>query len=328
MTLCHVFAFFFSKKTTKMDSLVQQLAAVEQEIKDLIKKQTRLQKKDQQGTITDEEEIELAGIGVLLEKLEASAKRYFELIKLAMKDEPPEAMTFKDADEEWTQSVTGVDTSPRRWTSFVIDETIQPRPGFQTAFEEICKGVHQFTEAGRRFFLNLFLLDIIHRPEFEGTLRLFPELELSVTETNGAKKRKLNGRTDYTIGFGKGKDILSKAIPREVHLVAVEAKTSIGISDLLQCVAEAATLYKIRVDARKAKKSVWGILSNAETWRFIFIDEAGLLWKSDTLFMPLDCYDESKVFQVYRMVHYIVKCCHEACTPPPSTASSVVSLNQ
>jgi hypothetical protein len=38
-----------------------------------------------------------------------------------------------------------------------------------------------------------------------------------------------------------------------------------GTSDLLQCVAEAATLYKIRVDARKAKKSVWGIVSNAET---------------------------------------------------------------
>jgi len=48
------------------------VAVVEHEIKNLIKKQTRLQKNDQQGTITDEEEIELAGIGVLLEKLEAS----------------------------------------------------------------------------------------------------------------------------------------------------------------------------------------------------------------------------------------------------------------
>jgi hypothetical protein len=306
----------------------QQLAAVEQEIKDLIGQRIALKKLERKQQLPSDEQEELVGLEMRLAEAKEQRKDYLALIKLAMKDEPPEAMTFKDADEEWIQSVTGVDTSPRRWTSFVIDETIQPRPGFQTAFEEICKGVHQFTEAGRRFFLNLFLLDIIHRPEFEGTLRLFPELELSVTETNGAKKRKLNGRTDYTIGFGKGKDILSKAIPREVHLVAVEAKTSVGISDLLQCVAEAATLYKIRVDARKAKKSVWGILSNAETWRFIFIDEAGLLWKSDTLSMPLDYYDESKVLQVYRIVYYIVKCCHEACTPPPSTASSVVSLNQ
>ncbi|KAI3638871.1 hypothetical protein MIR68_003369 [Amoeboaphelidium protococcarum] len=92
-----------------MDFYNQQLAALELEITDLVKKQTRLQKKDQQGTITDEEEIELAGIDKLLEKLEASAKRYESFIKLAIK-EPTEVMTFKDADEEWTQSVTGVDT--------------------------------------------------------------------------------------------------------------------------------------------------------------------------------------------------------------------------
>jgi hypothetical protein len=119
----------------------------------------------------------------------------------------------------------------------------------------------------------------------------FSQLPVSIRLLD-VKKRKLFGRTDYTIGFGKGKDILSKSIPREVRLVAVEAKTSIGISDLLQCVAEAASLYKIRVEAHKAEKSVWGILSNAETWRFIFIDEAGLLWKSDTFYMPMDFYDE------------------------------------
>jgi hypothetical protein len=38
-----------------MDALVQQLAAVEQEIKDLVKKQTFLQNKEHQGTMADEE---------------------------------------------------------------------------------------------------------------------------------------------------------------------------------------------------------------------------------------------------------------------------------
>ena len=153
-----------------MDSDRQRLAAVEQKIEDLVKKQSRLQKKEHQGTITDEEEIDLAGTDKLLDKLEQQQTKYLELIKRAMKDEPPVSKSFSEADEEWTQSVTGVDTSHRRWTTFVIDETIQPRPGFQNAFEEISKGVHQFTEVGRRFYLNLFLLDIIHRPEFEGTL--------------------------------------------------------------------------------------------------------------------------------------------------------------
>jgi hypothetical protein len=320
-----LFLLFFLNQ--KMDSDRQQLAAVEQEIKDLIKKQTRLQKKDQQGTITDEEEIELAGIDKLLEKLEASAKRYDSYIKLAIK-EPPESKSFSEADSEWIQAVTGVNTTYRKWTGYTIDVNIQPRPGFQTKFEEVASAFHQQNEGGRRIFLNLFLSDIILREEFGGALRIFPELQVTVVETNGLKKRKLNGITDYTVGFGKGKDIFDNTIPREVHLVAVEAKTSIGDQDLWQCVAEAASLYKTRVDAGKAKRSVWGILSNAKQWQFVLIDEDGLLWQSEEFLLDLRSYDESKVLQVYRIVHYIVKCCHEACTPPPSMASSVVSLNQ
>jgi len=310
-----------------MDSDRQQLAAVEQKIEDLVKEQTRLQKKNRQGTITDEEEIELAGIDKLLEKLEASAKRYDSYIKLAI-NEPPVTKSFSEADSEWIQAVTGVNTTYRKWTGYTIDVNIQPRPAFQTKFEEVARAFHQQNEAGRRIFLNLFLSDIILRQEFGGALRIFPELQVTVVETNGPKKRKLNGITDYTVGFGKGKDIFDNTIPREVHLVAVEAKTSIGEQDLWQCVAEAASLYKTRVDAGKANKRVWGILSNAKQWQFVLIDEDGLLWQSEEFLLDLRSYDESKVLQVYRIVHYIVKCCHEACTPPPSTASSVVSLNQ
>jgi hypothetical protein len=278
--------------------------------------------------MTDEEEIELAGIGVLLADARDSKKNYLELIKLAMKDEPPVTKSFSEADSEWIKVVTGVKTMPyRKWTDYVIDETVHPGPEFQTAFERVGKAFHQQNEAGRRIFLNLFLSDIILRPEFNEALRIFPELEVSVVETNGPKKRKLNGRTDYTVAFGKGKDIFDNTIPREVHLVAVEAKTSIGEQDLWQCVAEAASLYKTRVDAGKVNKRVWGILSNAEMWKFIFIDENKLLWQSGAFIMDLRSYDEPQVLQVYRIVHYIVKCCHEACTPPPSTASSVDSLN-
>jgi hypothetical protein len=45
--------------------------------------------------------------------------------------------------------------------------------------------------------------------------------------------------------------MFDNTIPPEVHMVAVEAKTSIGEQDLWQCVAEAASLYKTRVDADK-----------------------------------------------------------------------------
>ncbi|KAJ3085181.1 hypothetical protein HDU96_005529, partial [Phlyctochytrium bullatum] len=45
------------------------------------------------------------------------------------------------------------------------------------------------------------------------------------------------------------------------------------------CYAVAAALYKLRVDTQKPKKSVWAILSNAESWNFMLIDEQEKLWK-------------------------------------------------
>jgi hypothetical protein len=62
-------------------------------------------------------------------------------------------------------------------------------------------------------------------------------------ESKGAKKRKLNGKADYTVGFGKDYGIFDNTPPRELHLVAIEAKnSSLNEDDLWQCVAETATL--------------------------------------------------------------------------------------
>jgi hypothetical protein len=305
-----------------MEFFFKQLAAVEQEIRDLIDRKYALRKKELLGTITDLEAIDLGGIDKLLEKLEQQQKNYFDLIKLSMRNDHPETKSFSEADRLWTQDVTGVDTSYRKWTDYKIDDQIQPSPGFQTAFENIGKTFHQLHESGRRIYLNLFLSDIILRPEFDETLRIYPELEVSVTQMVGTKKQRLNGRMDYAVGVGKGIDMFHMAFPKEVQLVAVQAKTDFWDSSLCNCVAQAAALYKTRVDADKDKKSVWGILSNAERWEFIFIDERGLLWETNSLSLNLRSFDESEVLMVYRMVYYIVKCCHEACTPLPSTTCS------
>ncbi|KAJ3199693.1 hypothetical protein HDU67_002610, partial [Dinochytrium kinnereticum] len=302
-----------------LETQKQQLAAVEQEIKDLIDQRAALKKVERKQVLTSDEQDELARLEMRLAEAREQRKDY---LKLAIK-EPPESKSFSEADSDWIQAVTGVNTTYRKWTGYVIDETVLPGPEFKTAFERVGKAFHQLNEAGRRIFLNLFLSDIILRPEFDEALRIFPELDVTVVETKGPKKRKLSGRTDYTVGFAKGKDIFNNTIPRDVHLVAVQAKTSIGEEDLWQCAAEAASLYKTRVDAGKVNRSVWGILSNAKQWQFLYIDEDGFMWQSDDFLMNLRSYDELQVLQVYRIVHYIVKCCHEACTPPPSTASSV-----
>ena len=48
-----------------MSEYFKELKAVQQEIKDLLKKKTRLKKKEQKGTLTDDEEIELEGVAEL-----------------------------------------------------------------------------------------------------------------------------------------------------------------------------------------------------------------------------------------------------------------------
>ena len=123
-------------------------------------------------------------------------------------------------------------------------------------------------------------------------------------ESKGPKKRKLNRKTDYAVGFGKDIDIFDNTPPCELHLIVIEAKnSSFDVFDLEQCVAETATLYKSRKDARKAKCAVWGVLSNATDWKFIHIDEDGKLWRSKVFLLELRSYNQDQVFFIYRLLY-------------------------
>jgi hypothetical protein len=307
-----------------MDSLRQKIVDFNQEIKDIIEEKIRLQKKEKLGCLSDEEKIKLDGILELFTGFRTDAESHCSYISLVMENEEPKSKSFSEADGEWIQKVTGVNMKYRKWTDYVIDETILPGPEFKTDFEKVSKAFHQQYETGRRIYLNLFLSDIILRPEFEETLRIFPNVEVTAVQTNGPIKHKLTGKTDYAIGFAKEKQMFDKFFPREVHLVAAQAKEDESVGDdWKQCVAQAASVHKNRVDACKINTSVWGILSNATTWRFFFIDERSYLWQSDVFILDLRSYEESKVLHIYRLVHYIIKRCYEATALPVSLAGSV-----
>ena len=306
-----------------MSEYYKRLDAVQQKMEDLLRKKTKLKKKQEKGQLTDEEEIDLEGVAELLTVLQGQEKYWREEVSKENKPEET-SKSFGEADAEWIASVTGINYKYREWTSFTseLDETVIPSPRFQQDYENVSKAFHMRTEAGRRIFLNLFLSDIVLLPEFKNALRIFPEIEMSV-ESSGPKKRKLNGKTDYTVGFGKDIDIFDNTPPRELHLVAIEAKnSSLDEDDLWQCVAETATLYKSRKDAGKAKCAVWGVLSNANHWKFIHIDEDGKLWRSKEFLLELRSYNQDEVLFIYRLLHYVVKCCYESCTPNPTPASS------
>jgi uncharacterized protein YbaR (Trm112 family) len=305
-----------------------ELKAVELKIETLRARQLVLKKKARRERLSTDEEVELEDVRDTLIDLKAKEKYWQELIKIQTKDDAePESKSFREADENWTASVTGINTSYRAWTTYLLDVSIKPSDLFRSRFEQSVSIFHMINEAGRRIVLNDFLLDILARPEFKNALKVFPEMRMEVTQLVGNKRRKIVGDTDYTIGFGKGLDIFSKIIPKELHLIAIEAKVAWDLSDFWQCVAETATLFKSRKDAGKQKCAVWGVLSNAEDWQFIYIDEDGLLWRSDKISISLHEYNEEKVLKVYQFLYFVVKSCFEASTPNPTPATSSADLN-
>lgn len=238
-------------------------------------------------------------------------------------------MSFKDADDEWISQTTGIETKHRLWKGYP-QEDVEPSSRFRQNFLDIGDSFHMTNEAGRRVFLNLFLTDIICRPEFKKSLRVFPEIRMQVIGTHGNKRRKLVGDTDYTIGFAKRSDgepldIFGKTAPKELHLLAIEAKCAWDKSDYWQCVAETATLHKIRKDSLK-NSEVWGVLSNATDWQFIYIDIESKLWTSKKLLLSIPLYDEGEIRAVYRFLHAMVKRCFEACTPTNTPSGSSDNL--
>jgi hypothetical protein len=227
---------------------------------------------------------------------------------------------FTSADQSFIERVTGTNLDWRKW--HVQDEIgagpyteIFPSDGFQKLFQQNSMVFCMYKEAGRRTVLDLFFRDVLSREEFGSALRVFPEYKFCVTSTEDSRPVRLSGKADYTIGHSASKDMFEREPSMESHLVAAEAKRDWPEESYWQCIVQTAALHKSRKDANKKNRRVWGILSNAIFWKFLFIDEAGQLWTSADFHLGLRGYDEDEVLAVYRVIYHIVKSCNEACPP-------------
>ncbi len=99
-----------------MSNFLRNLEQVQQKIEDLLKKETKLKKKEQKGQLTDEEEIDLEGVVKLLTVLEKDKKYWQEEVSKENKPEET-SKSFGEADAEWIASVTGINYKYRLWTS-------------------------------------------------------------------------------------------------------------------------------------------------------------------------------------------------------------------
>jgi hypothetical protein len=108
--------------------------------------------------LSDKEEAELAGIGELIKELKDQQKYWQRQVEIANKEDTtePEAKSFSEADRPWIESVCDVNCQYRKWTTYVLDNTVQPSERFKQNFIETMAVFHQTCEAGRRIFLNIF----------------------------------------------------------------------------------------------------------------------------------------------------------------------------
>ena len=258
------------------------------------------------------EAIDLGGVKNLLAELRKEQKFWQKEISEANKDSDElESKSFSEADKKYIESVCEVNCDYRKWTDYALDETVEPSQRFKENFNETVGVFHQTAEAGRRIFLNLFLSDIVAKAPFRGILTIFTEVPMDVSVFENGKKRKLGGSSDYAIGLALD-DVFDTEIPTELLLVAVEAKCTFSKKDIWRCVAETATLYKSRKDKMKANRSVWGALSNAETWQFIFINEDGFLFRTEEISLSIREYQEEQVVKIYRLLYHLVQKCSES----------------
>jgi hypothetical protein len=220
-------------------------------------------------------------------------------------------MRFSDTSEAFIRQVTGVETKSKLWVPPDDSSSISPSAKFKEIFEENSGIFSGSTEAGCRSFLDIFFRDVLARKEFGSELRLFTELELVTRSTNAtAQTLILSGIADYVIGRSTV-DMLDSPEADEFQLVAVEAKCQLDRACIWQCVAEAATLHKLKKDHSPASCEVWGILSDAEIWTYMHIDNSKQLWisKEYCLNIQPDQYDQSEVDAIYRLIYGIVMRC-------------------
>ena len=288
----------------------------------------------------------LKRLGSLNLEQQASLKEFndeldFEIEKLAVyskiisenaAQESKNSKTIRKADKEFIVRVTGIDvadeTTRRVWNIEAgVDAGVKPSAMFAELFEKNCSTFHMRTEAGRRTVLDLFLRDIVHREEFRRSLRIFPEMEFEVKSVSeSAEPMKLSGVADYTIGHHANKGLFEPEPQKELHLVAVEAKRDWAEDSYWQCVAQVAALHKSRKDAGKANCCIWGIISNATHWKFVAINDEGLLSESKEHVISLHTYNDDTI-TLYRIIHHLVTLCFNA-SPPPTPVDDVAKSSK
>jgi hypothetical protein len=307
-----IFVSFLSKNSMtsqrQLDEVKAAIAAIQLEIAAANEERkiakVRLDKAITEGRPTAPFEKLLESATAELTRLGQEKDRLMEKENILTGDRGIKSIPFAAAKAQEIAEITGVNIHSKPYPPFTLDESVNPSDDFMAQLRKNNKVWSLNSEASRRTIIDLFLRDVVSRDEFN-KMRIFCELNMTAVEAN--RKRKLNGDIDYTIGHAGNMPLDEYSPPKDSHLIVFEAKKDWPNDSVWQCVAEAATLHKIRKDKKKSNPRVWGILSNANNWKFIHIDNDGQLFVSDQYVLQIPTvWSEGEICTIYRIIHHIV----------------------
>jgi hypothetical protein len=223
------------------------------------------------------------------------------------------SMSYGKATMPFISEATGVEDENQVWENIPVDTTVEASAEFVKLFKKNCSVFEFGAEASRRTLIDLFLREVVAQ---------FPDFiiicEYHMTLVNESKRRRLNGNCDYTI--------CHRGLRKLPHLVAIEAKVT-NNETMLQCIGECASIHYRRKEAGMQNLKVYGIHSTGSIWKFVYIDESGLLFVSKEYQLNPENYVKEAFDLIYRLVYYVVKQSHIN-SPRTTPAGSSVSINQ
>ncbi|KAJ3052252.1 hypothetical protein HK097_006644 [Rhizophlyctis rosea] len=190
-------------------------------------------------------------------------------------------------------------------------EIVEPSTWLKKGVKKIVKlWAATSSENLSRTLIDLTLLDVLDRTEFEGKLRAWGGVKLRYVAAAGA----MEGYADYGIGHA---DVDSDEPAKTTFLLIVEAKRQGEKVSLWQLIAYLGILHQKRKALGKLA-TVYGIWSTGAHCRFLRIDEGGKAWVSGLM---------DHISKIYQWCHYAITCAYISNpTTTPSTLQEHLDL--
>ena len=301
----------FLCKIQKMSENLKKLEAVQQEIKDLMIKESNLKKKYLRGPITGEQKIELDSLNIKLQELQKQKKLWQEQINnpVAIKKS---LVSFKKATPEDCMKSDGlaldlcyIEPFAYHLPTLHIPQQVQlPIP---SAFlcEHLMLIQEYFildTQKACTMMIDALLLEVLKNEANENLWGF-----CNVSNNWEGAGIVYHGQVDFMLGSSRSKSTQTM----DSNLIVVQAKKQWPDSAIYQVICEAGCLLKKRLEAGK-NTPVFAVLTNGNIFRFFAIDIDGIVYASEIEVLKLGpdgtYHSSTSLAEILRWFYWFMTC--------------------